>query len=51
MAFALNSGKTVVAMPGAWELGRAGEVDRARFKEAHTPEQAVGLALGAIAQV
>ncbi len=45
IALALTMGKRVIAMPGAWELGRAGEVDRALFKEAVDAQHAVGLAL------
>jgi len=49
IAFALNHGKTVVYMPGAWDLKRIGRIDAALFKEAFEPGQAVGLALNACA--
>jgi uncharacterized protein (TIGR00725 family) len=48
IGFALNAGKTVVYLPGAWDLKKAGEVDSARFKEAFNPAQAVGLALASL---
>ncbi|MBD3391080.1 MAG: TIGR00725 family protein [Chitinivibrionales bacterium] len=49
IALALTHGKTVVYMPGSWDLKRIGRVDSALFKEAHDPGQAVGLALNACA--
>ena len=48
IACALNLGKTVVYLPGTWELGKAGMVDAALFKEAATPRQAVGVALSVV---
>jgi uncharacterized protein (TIGR00725 family) len=47
MAMALNLGKTVIQMPGAWELQRAGKVESALFKQAGNPDHALGLALNA----
>jgi uncharacterized protein (TIGR00725 family) len=49
MALALNLGKPVVYMPGAWDLGRIGKVDRRLFKEANGAEHALGLALNMLA--
>jgi len=48
IALALNSGKTVVYMPGTWNLSKIGKVDTSLFKEAFDAPQAVGLALNAI---
>jgi uncharacterized protein (TIGR00725 family) len=48
IAVALNLGKTVVAMPGTWDLKKIAPVDSALFKEAFDPGQAVGLALNAL---
>jgi uncharacterized protein (TIGR00725 family) len=48
MAMALDSGKSVVFMPGAWDLRRAGSTHGARFLEAFDALQAVGMALGEI---
>ena len=48
IAMALNLGKTVVAMPGTWDLKKIAPVDSALFKEAFDPGQAVGLALNAL---
>jgi uncharacterized protein (TIGR00725 family) len=48
IALALNENKTVVYLPGAWDLKKSGVVDSARFKEAFTPTQAIGLALDAL---
>lgn len=48
MALALNVKKTVVCMPGTWDLKRIGRVDSAFFKEAFDPAQAVGFALNAM---
>ena len=45
IALALNLGKTVIAMPGTWDISRIGTVDRALFKEAVDAQHAVGLAL------
>ncbi len=50
MALALNLKKTVVCMPGSWDLKRIGRIDNAFFKEAFDPAQAVGFALNALAQ-
>jgi hypothetical protein len=44
----LNEKKTVIYLPGVWDLKKAGVVDSARFKEAFTPTQAIGLALDAL---
>jgi uncharacterized protein (TIGR00725 family) len=48
IAVALNLGKTVVAMPGTWDLKKIAPVDSALFKEAFDAGQAVGLALNAL---
>jgi len=49
MAMALDSEKSVVFLPGAWDLRKAGSIEGARcarFLEAFDAKQAVGLALG-----
>jgi uncharacterized protein (TIGR00725 family) len=46
ISLALNIGKPVIAMPGVWNLGKAGVVDATLFKQANDPAHAVGLALG-----
>jgi uncharacterized protein (TIGR00725 family) len=51
IAFALNLGKTVVTMPGTWELKKIAPVNSALFKEAFDANQAIGLALNSVAQV
>lgn len=48
IALALNTGKTVVYMPGSWNLSKIGQVDSSLFKEAFDAPQAVGLALNAV---
>jgi uncharacterized protein (TIGR00725 family) len=48
IAIALASGKTVIRLPGSWDLRRIGTVDSARFKEAFDARQAIGLALDAL---
>lgn len=48
IALALNENKTVVYLPGAWDIKKAGVVDSAQFKEAFTTAQAIGLALDAL---
>lgn len=48
IALALASGKTVVYLPGVWDLKKIGTVDSARFKEAFDARQAIGLALDAL---
>jgi uncharacterized protein (TIGR00725 family) len=48
VALALNENKTVVYLPGSWDLKKAGIVDSAQFKEAFTSAQAIGLALDAL---
>jgi uncharacterized protein (TIGR00725 family) len=48
IAIALNVNKTVVYLPGSWDLRRIGRVDGSLFKEAFDGGQAVGLALNAI---
>jgi len=50
IALALASGKTVICLPGSWDLKRIGTVDLAKFKEAFDARQAIGLALDAIHQ-
>ena len=47
IAFALASGKTVVYLPGAWDLKKIAPVDSAQFKEAFDARHAIGLALSA----
>jgi uncharacterized protein (TIGR00725 family) len=49
ISLALTHGKTVIYMPGTWDLKKIGRVDSALFKEALHPKQAVGLALDACA--
>lgn len=48
IAIALTLSKTVVYMPGVWDLSKIASVSAALFKEAATPAQAVGLALDAL---
>jgi len=48
IALALNVGKTVVYMPGSWNLSKIGQVSSSQFKEAFDAPQAVGLALNAV---
>jgi uncharacterized protein (TIGR00725 family) len=48
MAMALDSHKSVVALPGAWDLRKAGNLENARIVEAFDAKQAVGMALGEI---
>lgn len=48
IALALNTGKTVIYMPGAWNLSKIGQVDSSLFKEAFDAPSAVGLALNAV---
>jgi uncharacterized protein (TIGR00725 family) len=50
IAIALTLSKTIIYMPGAWDLGKIAPVSAAFFKEATTPAQAVGLALDALAK-
>ncbi|MBN1982278.1 MAG: hypothetical protein JW795_12160, partial [Chitinivibrionales bacterium] len=45
---ALALHKTVIAMPGSWNLPKIGTVDTALFKEAHDAVHAVGIALSSI---
>jgi uncharacterized protein (TIGR00725 family) len=48
IAIGLDTGKTVVYFPGAWDLKKAGPLESARFIEAFDAKQAVGIALGEI---
>jgi uncharacterized protein (TIGR00725 family) len=48
IALAMNENKTVVYLPGTWDLKKAGIVDSAQYKEAFTSAQAIGLALDAL---
>jgi uncharacterized protein (TIGR00725 family) len=48
IAFALDSGKTVIYLPGAWNLQKMGPVDASKYKEAFDAHGAVGLALDAL---
>ncbi len=45
IAVALAVNKTVIRMPGAWDLRKAAPVDAGKFKEAFDARQAIGLAL------
>jgi uncharacterized protein (TIGR00725 family) len=47
-AMSLDSGKSVVFLPGAWDLCKAGCTEEARYLEAFDAVQAVGMALGEI---
>ena len=48
IALALNTGKSVIYMPGTWNLSKIGQVDSSLFKEAFDAPSAVGLALNAV---
>jgi uncharacterized protein (TIGR00725 family) len=48
MAMALDSQKSIVALPGAWDLRKAGMLESGRIIEAFDARQAVGMALGEI---
>ena len=48
ISLALNLNKTVVYMPGTWDLKKLASVDGALFKEAFDARQAIGLALDAL---
>lgn len=48
MALALTQKKTVIYLPGAWDLKRIGSVDVSCFKEAFSASQAIGLALDSL---
>ena len=48
IALALTIGKTVVYMPGSWNISKIGQVSSSLFKEAFDAPQAVGLALNAV---
>ena len=48
IALSLDAGKSVVFLPGAWDLRKAGTIEGARFLEAFDATQAVGMALGEI---
>ncbi len=48
MALALTLGKSVVYLPGSWELRKIGKVDGSLYKEAFDAPQAVGLALNCL---
>jgi hypothetical protein len=47
IALALSLDKTVVYLPGAWDLRKVGPVPVAQFKQAMNASQAIGLALDA----
>ena len=51
IALALESGKSVVYLPGTWDLKKAGSVEGKRFIEAFDARQAVGMALGEIGKM
>jgi uncharacterized protein (TIGR00725 family) len=48
IGLALSIGKSVVYMPGAWNLSKIGYIDNSLYKEAFDAAQAVGLALSSI---
>jgi uncharacterized protein (TIGR00725 family) len=48
ISFALALQKTVIYMPGAWNLTKIGQMDTSLFKEAFEAHQAVGLALNVV---
>lgn len=48
IGLALNLHKTVVYLPGTWDLKKIAPVDGALFKEAFDARQAIGLALDAL---
>ncbi|MBN1308337.1 MAG: TIGR00725 family protein [Chitinispirillaceae bacterium] len=48
IAFALATGKTVVYLPGAWDLKKIAPIDGTLFKEAFDERHAIGVALGAV---
>lgn len=48
IAFALDMGKTVISMPGTWELNRIAQIRSTQLKQAFDASQAVGLALNAL---
>jgi uncharacterized protein (TIGR00725 family) len=48
ISLALNQGKPVVYLPGAWELRKIAAIDAALYKEAFDAHAAVGLALDAL---
>ncbi|KMQ50785.1 hypothetical protein CHISP_2308 [Chitinispirillum alkaliphilum] len=48
IAIALALKKTVICMPGAWDLKKIAPVDTGIFKEASDARQAIGLALTAL---
>jgi hypothetical protein len=50
MALAFDLGKSVICMPGGWDLKKAGRMEGARIVEAYDARQAVGMALGELAK-
>lgn len=48
IAVALALNKTVIRMPGSWDLRKAAPVDAALLKEAFDARQAIGLALSSV---
>jgi uncharacterized protein (TIGR00725 family) len=48
ISLALNQGKPVVYLPGAWDLRKAAAIDASLYKEAFDAHAAVGLALDAL---
>jgi uncharacterized protein (TIGR00725 family) len=50
IAIALDLGKSVVCLPGVWELKKAGKMEGARVIEAYDARQAVGMALGELSK-
>ena len=48
IVLAMAQNKTVIYLPGAWDLRKIGPVDSSRFKEAFSATQAIGLALDSL---
>jgi hypothetical protein len=48
IGFALNAGKPVIYLPGAWNLQKIGPIDASLYKEAFDAHGAVGLALDSL---
>jgi uncharacterized protein (TIGR00725 family) len=48
IALALAIGKTVIYLPGVWDLKKMSSVESAQFKEALDARHAIGLALGVL---
>jgi uncharacterized protein (TIGR00725 family) len=48
IALALTLDKTIIFLPGVWDLRKIGVIDSARFKEAFSVSQAIGFALDSL---